>query len=192
MTVTPAAPLAAPHDVRRRRLIAAATAGVLLVVVVVLWLALKGDDPKSTTVVPTPPRIVSTAELRKIATGLGRPLYWAGPLKGARIEYTHTASDRYFVRYLSRRAAAGDPRRAFLTVGTYPQRDAYATVLSASKVAAATSATTKSGALVINDKRRPTSVYFSFPGAAFQVEVYDPSPARARRLVLAGTIRRVI
>lgn len=193
MTDTPTAPAATPEDFRRRRIVIAATAGLAVLAALVLWLALKGDgSSKSTGTAATPPRVVTTSELRQIATGLGFPLYWAGPLNGARIEYTTTSNGRYFVRYLTGSAKAGDPRRAFLTVGTYPQDGAYQTVLSASKVSAATYARTKSGALVVNDRRRPTSVYFSFPGAKFQVEVYDPSPARARRLVLDGTVHRVI
>ena len=33
-----------------------------------------------------------------------------------------------------------------------------------------------------------TTVDFGYPGAKYQVEVYDPSPQQARSLVLAGTI----
>jgi hypothetical protein len=31
-------------------------------------------------------------------------------------------------------------------------------------------------------------VYFSYPGATYQVEVFDPSAKQARTLVLAGKI----
>ncbi len=34
--------------------------------------------------------------------------------------------------------------------------------------------------------QRPTSVYFSYPGAGYQVEVFAPSAETARSLVLAG------
>lgn len=192
MTDTPTASAAAdPAEIRRRRITIAATAGLLLVVGLVLWLALKDDDSREPASAGQPPRIVTTTELKEIAKGLSFPLYWAGPLKGSEIEYTAARNGRYFVRYLTGGAPAGDPRRGFVTVGTYPQDGAYKTVVSASKVPTATSATTKSGALVVNDTRKPSSVYFSFPGAKFQVEVYAPSPARARRLVLDGNVRRV-
>lgn len=192
MTDTSATSAVDPADIRRRRIVIAAAAGVAVLVALVLWLALKGDGTKTTASVGEPPRVVTTAELKGIAKGLNVPLYWAGPLKGARLEYTAAANGRYFVRYLTGTAAAGDPRRSFLTVGTYPEADAFKVVTSASKVPTATSAKTKSGALVVNDRRRPASVYFSFPGAAFQVEVYSPSPSRSRRLVLDGTVRRVV
>ena len=192
MTDTSAAQIADPADVRRRRIVIAASAAVAVIVALVLWLALKGDGTKTVAAVGEPPRVVTSAELKGIAKGLKVPLYWAGPLKGARLEYTAAANGRYFVRYLTGTAAAGDGRRSFLTVGTYPGADSYKVVTSASKVATATSAKTKSGALVVNDRRSPSSVYFSFPGAAFQVEVYAPSPSRARRLVLGGTVRRVV
>lgn len=189
MSASPSPPPVAPA--RRSPVALIVTVVVVLAGALVLWLALKGDDDKSSSS-GQPPRIVTSAELRDIAKGLGFPLYWAGPLKGTRIEYTAAADNRYFVRYLTGSAEAGDKRRAFVTVGTYPSKGAYDTVVSASKVPTATSAKTQSGALVVNDTRRPRSVYFSFPGADFQVEVYAPSPSRARRLVLDGTVRRVI
>ena len=192
-------PTAIPVDaqiLRRRRATVGGTiiAGLLAIVVVILLVSSGGDKKSAKPIAVVPPRIVTVSELKTIATGLGFPLYWAGNLKQARIEYSTTAQDkgRYFVRYLSPGAKPGDPRGAFLTIGTYPQDNAYTIMQTAAKVPAATSVSTKSGALVVNDRRKPTSVFFAFPNANYQVEVFDPSPARARRLVLGGTIRRVI
>ena len=185
-----------PQILRRRRATVAGTvvAGLLAIVAVIVLVSSGSAKKKAKTGGFTPARIVTVSELKTIATGLGFPLYWAGNLKNARIEYSTTAQDkgRYFVRYLSPGATPGDPRGAFLTIGTYPQDNAYSIMQKASKVPAATSVSTKSGALVVNDRRKPTSVFFAFPNANYQVEVFDPSPARARRLVLGGTIRRVI
>ena len=36
---------------------------------------------------------------------------------------------------------------------------------------------------------RPSSVYLAFPGGDVQVEVYDPSPRKARRLARSGRVR---
>ncbi len=41
------------------------------------------------------------------------------------------------------------------------------------------------------DDKRPTSVYVAYPNVDVEVEVYDPAPGRARRLVTAGQIRHV-
>jgi hypothetical protein len=34
----------------------------------------------------------------------------------------------------------------------------------------------------------PTSVYFAFPDSPYLVEVFDPSPRRARQLVRSGQV----
>src|SRR5207249_2839208 len=41
-------------------------------------------------------------------------------------------------------------------------------------------------------KKRPTSVYVAYPGAAFQVEVYHPDAARAQRLARSGRVQPVV
>jgi hypothetical protein len=40
----------------------------------------------------------------------------------------------------------------------------------------------------VQDTQHPTSVYVAYPGSDYQVEVFDPSPARAEGLVLAGGV----
>ena len=45
--------------------------------------------------------------------------------------------------------------------------------------------------VVVYSSARPTSVYFSYPGANYQVEVYTHSTRTARSLVEAGTITRI-
>jgi hypothetical protein len=45
------------------------------------------------------------------------------------------------------------------------------------------------GGIALLSSKRPSSVYFAYPGTQYQVEVYDPSGKAARQLVLAGQIR---
>ena len=59
------------------------------------------------------------------------------------------------------------------------------------KAAAAKHATIRSltgGGLAVQYGTDPQSVYLVFPGAAYEVEVYDPSPARALRLATSGKV----
>ena len=45
--------------------------------------------------------------------------------------------------------------------------------------------------VVAIDRKKPTSVYFGYPDADYQVEVFAPSEATARTLVLTGRITPV-
>ena len=42
-----------------------------------------------------------------------------------------------------------------------------------------------------NNRKTPTSVYVAYPGSKVQIEVFDPDPARALRLVTSGHIQPV-
>jgi hypothetical protein len=41
------------------------------------------------------------------------------------------------------------------------------------------------------DKTYTKSVHVAYPGVAYQVEVYDPSPATARTVAVSGDVRPV-
>ena len=43
----------------------------------------------------------------------------------------------------------------------------------------------------MSESARPTNVYFAYPKQPYQVEVFDPKPGRALRLVLAGRVEPV-
>jgi len=45
------------------------------------------------------------------------------------------------------------------------------------------------GGIAVQSARSPKSVYVAYPGSDVQVEVYDPSPERARRLALSDRLR---
>ena len=135
--------------------------------------------------------MLSEEAVREFGRAQQTPVYWAGPLPDRRYEVTRTAAGRYFIRYLTPRADVGDVAPRFLTVGTYPGTNAYGALQTVAKRPTSTSINTSSGALVVYDKQRPTSVYFGFPKQNFQVEVFDPRPSRARRFVLEGRVQRL-
>lgn len=197
MTTQPTSP-ASPATSRsstksRQRLVLVLV--VVALVALVTWLVTRGDDGDEPSVaegvkvgVPT---ILSEADLRKFARAQKRPVYWAGPLPNRRYELTRTANDRYFIRYLTPRAKAGDGTPRFLSVGTYPGTNAYGALAEIGRARGTSAIQTQSGALVVIDKARPTSVYFAFPNQQFQVEVFDPRPSRARKFVLDGRVERL-
>ena len=137
------------------------------------------------------PRAASRAELSALARTLDTPLFWAGPRGAARYEVTQTAAGGTFVRYLPADAPLGDPRADFMTVATYPQEDGFAQVQAAGRRPGAVTVDLPGGGLAVVDGARPTSVYFSAPGAPYQVEVYSPRPGEARRLVESGAVRAI-
>jgi hypothetical protein len=137
---------------------------------------------------PTKSVAVSVGELRSLEGSLGRPVYWAGSKSGFRYELTKTQQGQVYIRYLPAGVQVGDARPGFLTVGTYPQANAFARMQVAARARGAVRVPIRGRGLAFYNKQRPTSVYFSSPGADYQVEVYDPSPARARNLVASGTI----
>jgi hypothetical protein len=151
---------------------------------VVTWLLASGGS-SGTPSAKSGPAIVSQAQLQHFAGSLDHPMYWVGPKHGFSYELT-SGSGRVWVRYLPAGVRAGDPRASFLVIGTYDQPHAYANLKRAAKRSGSASRTIANGGLLVYNRQRPTSVYFSYPGERYQVEVYAPSAETARSLVLAG------
>jgi len=72
----------------------------------------------------------------------------------------------------------------FLSIGTYPQGNAFATITAAKKRAGEVITPIAGGGVAVAHPDRPQSVYFAYPGSKLLVEVYDPDAARALRLVV--------
>lgn len=136
------------------------------------------------------PKALSPAQLQSLAASTG-PIYWAGPRSGKVYEVTRTGEGRVYVRYLPRAADVGSPRPDSLTVATYPEKGAFGDIQAASRRAGAVTIRLAGGGLAVYDRARPTSIYLAYPGAKEQIEVFDPSPNRARLLVEAGQIQPV-
>ncbi len=168
---------------------------VLLVVAVaaaaavVAWLVIHKEGGSSgQPAVTGGPALVSEAQLEQLASSVGHPVYWAGPKSGYSYELTSTSRGRFYVRYLPAGVRAGDQRPNYLVVGTYAQPGSFADLKHAAKQDGSISLGIDRGGIAVFATGRPTSVYFSYPGAKYQVEVYSPSGDTARRLVLGGKI----
>lgn len=168
-------------------LLRGAVIGLALVVGVVAWLATGDDDETASAPAETAEvRIVDEGELGGLAAEIGQPLYWAGPVEGAELELTELPEQGGVqVRYLEEGAGEADA----LTVGSYPLPDPTSAIDAIAAEAGATVRTSRDGREVVASAERPTSVYFASPDNSVQVEVYDPSPARALRLALSPQVR---
>ena len=153
-------------------------------------LALRNGQKDSSLPTGPAPAAVSEAQLEKLASQTDHPIYWAGAKSGA-YELTRTTDGRIYVRYLPSAARVGDPSPKYLTVGTYPEKNAFRSIQRAARRPGAVSVKLGDDGLLVLNPSTPKSVYFGYPGANYQVEVYDPSPEEARTLVLSGTIKPI-
>jgi hypothetical protein len=171
---------------KRWRILAALAVG--LVVLFVAWLLLRGDDDSDRQARPSGAVAASVADLRAVARATGTDVYWAGTRRGFTYELTRTRGRNIYIRYLPPGAPVGVRRPDYLTVGSYPNRNAYRTVRRAARRRGARVTRLDGGGLAVANRARPESLYFASPGSRVLVEVYDPSPARARRLVTSGRV----
>jgi hypothetical protein len=161
--------------------------GLVVVGLVLLALAGCGSD-QDTSKSSGGAEIVSADSLQAAAAKQATPVYWAGEQQGAELELSRDGSDRTYVRYLTDGADAGDPRPAFLTVGTYAQDNPVATLRRQGKEPGSVLRRAPGGATVYFNRTRPGSVYLAYPGVPVEIEVYDPSFKRALQLVNSGQI----
>jgi hypothetical protein len=160
-----------------------------LALALVLWLVLKGGEPSNPQRAPA--SAASIQRLNSFASSLRHPIYWAGAKPGYTYELTKTKDGRVYIRYLPPGVKPGSPQPNYLTIGTYPQRHAFATLHAAAKKQGASTIRLRGGGAAFQDKNRPTSMYLAYPNSPFQVEVFDPSARRSRQLVVSGRITKV-
>ncbi len=131
--------------------------------------------------------IVSTDSLRQTAAEGTTPIYWAGEQEGAELELSRPDKNRTYVRYLTGDAEAGDERANFLTVSTYAQPNAAASLRRQAKRSEGALSRGPGGATVYYG-RGSRSIYLAYPGSPVEVEVFDPIFKRALSLVESGQI----
>ncbi len=164
---------------------------MILVLVAVLLAAQGGGGGDATAATETPPHLVDAGELVSLEGSLGHPVYWAGERGVDQLELTQEADGNVYLRYLPPDTDAGDPRQLFLTVGTYPVADPVAALRRTAAKAGASLGHGPGGGVVLVNPTSRGSVYLTYPGTELQIEVYDPAPGRALRLIRSGAIRPV-
>jgi hypothetical protein len=153
----------------------------------IAWLVFKGDDEPSTPA-PSPAVAASVSDLRALAKSVKHPIYWAGRKPGQTYELTQTSSGNIYIRYLPAGVAVGVPRPDYLTVGTYPFRHPAATLQKQAKNKGAIGERLPNGGVLYAAGPRPPNAYFAYPNSDVEIEVFDPKPGRALRLVRSGRI----
>jgi hypothetical protein len=173
----------------------------------VVWLFVRGGDDsnKSATIGPTTSRTTTKPKpagrtlltsatpqtLKTLSAASNRPIYWAGAEPATTYELTRTPDGRIYVRYLPKGVKVGDKRADYLIVATYPVPNAYKAVQTAGKESGAVTLRLPRKGIAVYNRNAETNVYFAYPGTRYQVEVFDPNPRRARRLVTSGKIRPI-
>jgi hypothetical protein len=158
----------------------------------VVWLL--GRDSGSTTSespVPTDVKAVpiSVKGLQTLAS-LGIVLYWAGDRQGYSLELRKAKDDRTYIRYLPDGVPLGSDQ-PYLTVATYPMKDAFAATVRQAAKNGSVAITVGKDEIAFYDPDKPLSVLYAKRGLDDQVEVYDPTPGRARALLTSGQIEPV-
>lgn len=172
--------------------------GVLVVILVLLAIAaaivaalrIGGERAKAFKLDLGVPTTASAGDLRAFASP-SRPVYWVGPANSGTLEVTRTSQGAVFVRYLPAGVSVGDRAPSYTTIATYSAPNAYQTTQRSAGSAAFHHAKAPNGGLAVWRLKLPRSVYVAFPGSDYLVEVFDPSPRRARSLALSTRIRRV-
>jgi hypothetical protein len=173
---------------RRRSVRIAAPLGAVMVIAVGVLLLRVNDNDTETATHESGAVATSLSQLQVLARAVGHPVYWAGERTGYTHELTRTRDGSTYVRYLPPGVQLGDRRAKFLAIGTYVRPHAIATVRRTARRKRAFSKKLRGGALAASSRAKPESVYFARPGSDLLVEVYDPSPTRARRLVTSGRL----
>jgi hypothetical protein len=137
-------------------------------------------------VAPTAPVALSASGLKTLAGVVGQPIYWAGPRKHYLYELKRTANRNVYIRYLPPGVNAGAPGHRYTIIATYPVVNALAAL---KKVAGRRGIDLPGGGIALVVEKQPTLVHLAFPKVDYQVEVYDPSPARALALATSGQVR---
>jgi hypothetical protein len=146
---------------------------------------------KEGSAAPAPkPTAASVADLKVLAKQLKHPVYWVGPQKGVTYELTQTSGGQVHVRYLPAGVKVGSST-AYLAVGTYPFKGAYAATKGLLKTKSNVQVNMPGRGVAVYSKSYPQSIHLSFPGSDIQVEVYDPSAARARQFVTSGQVQAI-
>jgi hypothetical protein len=175
-----------PHTLR---LVAAAV--VSLIIGILLGALIFGGDGDEDVIAASEPsatQLVTPEDLTKEAQSLGRPIYWAGPQGDFDIELQRTAEGNTSVRYIPAGEEADSAGGDFLTVVTYPYPDAHEALTQQAASGEVFSRDLPGGGLTISQPGQPTNAYLAYEGEDYQVEVYDPRPGRALKLVLDGSV----
>jgi hypothetical protein len=176
----------APSQIWIRRAAAILAAGLVAVIAFVLISGGDDENGASKEVIAA-----DAAQLRQLAAEQDHPVYWAGSGGAQTFEWSELSDGRIYIRYLTGGAEVNDARPNFLTVGTYPVGNGLAAIDKAAKAPGSETFKVEGDGSALVNENNPTSVYLAYPGSKYQIEVFDPDPERALKLVTSGKIQPV-
>lgn len=185
------------EESRSDRVRVSAVAAVVLTMGVLVWLLVGGggddsDPGQAEAITPSQTvEVVPEAGLAGALRGVDYPVYWAGPRPGVEYEVSRLSDGRTYVRYLPEGERAGSEKQ-FLTVGSYQQADAIESIRELGGKSGAILVQIPGGGAGYAEGAGATSAYLAFPGAEVQVEVFDPRPGRALKIIRSGTVVPVV
>lgn len=169
------------------------TVGVFISVALVLTtvvLAVVGGRGGGEEATSGQPRLVNRGELEAVEGELGHPVYWVGRRSGHELELREESEGSVYLRYLPAGSEAGDPRQAFLTVGTYPVAAASAALRHIAAKNGGEVKSSEDGTVIVVTPESPDSAYLAYRGSDLEIEVYSPQPRRALELARSGAIEQ--
>ncbi len=156
----------------------------------VAWLVLDNDGGSSNAPTQGAATDMKPAAIATLARSVGHPIYWLGPRRDTTYEVTQAANGKIYVRYLPSGVDVGSSK-PYLTVATYPFPGTYAVIRKQARGKGAVTARLAGGGVAVLDAGYPQSVHIGYPRVDYQVEVYDPTPARAMQLVSSGQLKSI-
>jgi hypothetical protein len=178
------------EPLRQPRILLGAVAVVISIGALVAWLAVYNNSHRSSTpsAEPVAPVGLSEGGLRTLAVVVHQPIYWVGPKrKGYLYELTRTKDAKVYIRYLPPDANVGT-KKPYLTIATDPNPNAFQDL----KASHGQEQDLPGGGIALVDEKSPTTVHLAYPGVAYEVDVYDPSPTRAQLVADSGQVRPVV
>ena len=174
-----------------------AVIAIALAIAFVVWLLVRGGGGGSsatTSATPTLPAVgptaVSVTQLGTFSDKAGHPIYWAGPIPSTTYELTQTPKASIYIRYLPQGVPVAS-KALHTLVGSYPVTNAYKVLQGLAKKDGEISFPAPGSAIAVYSTASPTNVYLAYPNSNVQIEVFDPSPKRARTLITSGQIAPV-
>ena len=174
-----------------------AVIAVAVLAAVVVWALVDWSDDSpavetttDTTVAgdPTGPIKLAVSGIRTLSKASGQPIYWVGRRPRNTLEFIRTADGKMYLRYLPPGVEVGDSRADFTIVGTYPFPNAFE---SLQRVSGGKEVDVPGGGIAVVHDGYPQSVHVAYPDVGYQIEVYDPSPARALQLATSRALRPI-
>jgi hypothetical protein len=168
----------------RRRLVIGVTVVLVLIGVVVGVVVSQGGGGETEHARTA---LFTEIGLGDFAKSRGRPVYWVGPEPGVDYQITIAPDGKLFLVYLPAGSQTG-PGKTYLSVGTYPSANAYASTAGLAGRNGFVALKTSGGIAAVYSPTRPTNIFVAYPGVPYQIELFDPDVDRARKLVTTGQV----